>query len=104
MFTPEDRQFIIDQFVVFEDKIDKKIDKKIDRLDKRIDKLDMKIDSVEARLNGNMDSLEVRLNKKIEDEIEGLAQMTKAGFDEVHALIRALTAGLERLKQYVGLS
>ena len=97
MFTPEDRQFIIDQFIVFEDKIDKKIDKKIDRLDKRID-------GVEARLNGNIDSLEVRLNKKIEDEIEGLARMTKLGFDEVHALIRALTAGLERLKQYVGLS
>ena len=93
MFTPEDRQFIIDQFVIFEDKIDKKIDKKIDRLDKRIDRLDIKIDGVE-----------IRLTFMIKEEVENLARMTKLGFDEVHALIRALTAGLERLKQYVGLS
>jgi len=58
-----------------------------------------KIDGVESGLTKKIDGVEKSLSKKIEDEIGGLAVMTKRGFDKVDERFNGVDSRLKNLEQ-----
>jgi len=78
-------------FVALEKKIDRKTDKKLEKLKKKLDKgMDKKLEKLETRMDKKLEKLETRMDKKLEKletrmdkKLEGLAAMTQRGFVEM---------------------
>lgn len=106
MSTPVTRGELRDELALFEARIERKFDDKLDNLERKIDakldnlerRFDGKLDNLEHKIDGKLDNLERRLNNNMGLWGEALATQIKESEKRLSSeLARHMQAGFEAM-------